>query len=232
MKTALWALGGFMGLPSDWNLFDFQNLQVSPIDSFKWNSLQDWAKEFNSRVRAEENTRSFLMGYSLGGRLALHALLQNPSQWQGAIIVSAHPGLGNRSEKIERQKIDENWAKRFEQDDWRELMNSWNQRTIFTSGCFDFNREEHHYDRAHLAQTLRQASLSKQKDLRIAIAQLPVPILWIAGDLDETYKHLALSIKLRHPLSQKMIIENAGHRLPWEQPAKFRRIVHSALQLF
>ncbi|MBT7213976.1 MAG: hypothetical protein HN869_02080, partial [Verrucomicrobia bacterium] len=49
-----------------------------------------------------------ILGYSMGGRLALHALTAAPEKWRAAIIVSAHPGLVSGQQ--ERREEDREWA--------------------------------------------------------------------------------------------------------------------------
>ncbi len=219
MSIQLLALSGFMGLPTDWDLFGFKNLKAFNSGSLEWNSLSDWSEKFNSKLRSQR--KSILMGYSLGGRLALHALTQDPSNWHAGIIISAHPGLSNHEQRLDRCKVDEYWANRFEIEEWKSLMDDWNARTVFAGGNFHFQREEKDYHRQSLANTLRYRSLGLQSDLRNKVSRLNIPILWIAGDKDETYKSLALSMDLKHSLSRKIIIPDSGHRVPWDQPDAF-----------
>ncbi|MEL7506912.1 MAG: hypothetical protein AAFN42_06230, partial [Cyanobacteria bacterium J06554_1] len=62
------------------------------------------------------------MGYSLGGRLGLHGLIQQPDLWAGAIIVSADPGIADAKNKklcLRRERI---WANRFLTEPWDDLL--------------------------------------------------------------------------------------------------------------
>ena len=99
----IYALHGFLGLPSDWA--EFNGLEgVSLFDTrlpAPSAGLTQWGKAFN----AFAEPGSLLLGYSLGGRLALHALCDNPGRWQGAILISAHPGLRCSKEKETRERM-------------------------------------------------------------------------------------------------------------------------------
>lgn len=219
------ALHGFLGHPSDWDGFHFSDLQSINLFSFhSWSHLWEWAGQLNQSVQGRLG-RKILMGYSLGGRLALHALLLSPTLWQAAIIISAHPGLLHASDKEKRDQIDREWAHRFQSEEWATLMQAWDSRDIFKQSDYKFERRESAYQRQHLAYVLQQASLAHQDDLRQAIQGLPIPILWIVGERDQTYTELAKSIILSHPQSSISIVPCAGHRVPWEQPALFKQQV-------
>jgi 2-succinyl-6-hydroxy-2,4-cyclohexadiene-1-carboxylate synthase len=222
----LWALPGFLGLPSDWDFLKREDLIGINWNDIKGNSLQEWAKHLNQQIISHK----ILMGYSLGGRLALHALLDQPNLWKGAIIISAHPGLSQESEKEKRWEHDNLWANRFKQENWIDLMDAWNNQEIFSTGTFHFNRQEKDFQRDHLAHLLTTGSLAHQADLREPLSNLNLPILWITGSRDAKYTQLADSIPLIHPLSQKNQIPHAGHRAPWEQPVAFANLVKAFIQ--
>ncbi|MFI5344693.1 MAG: alpha/beta fold hydrolase [Chlamydiales bacterium] len=234
MDTELWAIAGFLGLPSDWSCFGLEQCRAFAPEDFDsaqlpFLGLMDWAEHFNLHFQAQGKKPGVLMGYSLGGRLALHTLIQNPSLWRAAIIISAHPGLVAESERLARQQLDNDWAARFEKEDWASLMFSWNQRSTFSCGHFQFERQEKDYCRQRLAASLRGWSLGVQRDLRQELSQLDLPIYWMVGERDETYCKLMQEVELNHPLSKKIILPQAGHRAPWEQPAQFRLFCHELL---
>lgn len=220
----MWGIPGFLGLPSDWNFLE----NVTPVDThaFQWNSLSNWGAQFNQQIKSP----SILIGYSLGGRLALHALLNNPKLWKGAVIISTHPGLTDSNEKIKRLEHDRRWAKRFEQEEWGSLMDSWNSQEVF-SHDLPIERKEKDYQRSQLAQTLLNGSLRMQEDLRYPISQLDLPILWMTGSKDDHYSKLAQSLAFKHPLSKWIKVEGAGHRIPWSKPVLFKEHIVDFISL-
>lgn len=240
------ALHGFLGRPDDWHrLFQGHALQdhVKAIDLFKdvpISDLCDWAGEFNRYVggrgtssgrgmgkgkgtKSGKGTGKVLLGYSLGARLALHALLQKPESWDAAVIISGHMGLASEEERAKRKEVDEHWARRFENDRWETLLRDWNGREVFQKDTFHFVRNEEDYVRSTLALALRKWSLSNQERLTDRICQLPIPILWIAGEEDHTYARQALQVQdtFAHPLSKVVVVPQAGHRMPWQYPQQF-----------
>jgi len=75
------ALHGFLGRPSDWDFLRDAGLDVD-------------ARELDDIPRSGET----LLGYSMGGRLALHALLDG-AKFERAVIVSSGLGLENEADR-------------------------------------------------------------------------------------------------------------------------------------
>lgn len=224
----LYAVHGFLGLTSDWKGTNTHSVDIyqfgNPSPSF---GLQDWARAFNHHVK-DDGEKRIVMGYSLGGRLALHALLDNPTIWSGAILISTHPGLKSENEKAERTVQDHAWAERFLNEEWNSLMLDWNRNDVF--GGKSLQRKENDYSRAMLADVLKHWSLAKQSDLSDDIAKLHLPILCIAGENDSRYAALARAMPLLHSKSRTWIAPEAGHRVPWEAPEEFKTQIHTFIE--
>lgn len=220
----LYALHGFLGLSADWEFMRQDHFQChfpNLFDGKIWNpnrGLEETGATLN--IMASNNSgENILLGYSLGGRIALNALIQNPKLWKCAIIVSADPGLKLQSEKDQRLTQDQVWKKRFLNDPWDNLMKAWNSQPVFHNDSI--SRSELDYDRKILAAALTGWSLATQEDLSPMIAEVPVPILWIAGNQDEKYSAIAKEINLCHPLSKVWIADGASHRVPWQLQNQF-----------
>lgn len=217
----LYALHGFLGRPEDWKIlsplsYTAVDLSQGPANA----SLLQWAEAFNLETVGQKAKR-VICGYSLGGRLALHALLQNPSQWDAAILVSTHTGLSSREERENRLTSDYLWAERFETEPWEPLMKAWNAQSVFCGDASAIERRASDYQRSLLASALRHWSLGRQENLQIRLSMLNIPILWMVGEMDVKFRELTTHIQFKHPLSTKVVVPNAGHRLPWEQPQMF-----------
>jgi len=201
-------LHGFLGTPSEWDFFkEARCWNLFLEESIQRDSLVSWGKWF-----AEENSSNLLMGYSLGGRLALHALLEAPDKWKGAVILSAHPGLPSLMERKMRLEQDRAWAKRWLTDSWKDVVGDWNRQSVFKHDLKP-NFIETDFDRRHLFKAMTNWSLGHQEDLRGKIAKLDVPILWIAGEFDSKFRKIAESVTLSHPKSKFWIAPQVGHRI-------------------
>src|SRR5258706_16250784 len=107
------ALHGFLGQGSDWDFLRDAGFAVDtpPLDAIPSHG-------------------DVLLGYSLGGRLALQALLGG-AHYGRAIVVSAGLGIEDETARAARRAADEVWARRFEHDDWPMLMRDWNAQPVF-----------------------------------------------------------------------------------------------------
>ena len=184
MGLTIRTLSGFLGLPSDW---DFLPWPTSPSHG------------------------DVLLGYSMGGRLALQLLERE--RFRCAVIVSA--GLNEPDE--DRRLRDEAWARRFERDDWASLMRDWNAQALF--GGHVIERRQEDYDRAELARQLRDWSPAALPPPRLE--SIDTPVLWVAGERDAKYVDVATRAVERLPDAELWICPDAGHRVPWEQPEAF-----------
>lgn len=228
----LWCLHGFLGQGCDWDGLratwpaDLPPLRAPDLFSHPNDeeSLEAFGARFADAVAAED-AAPILLGYSLGGRLALHALLARPTLWRAGVIVSAHLGLAEPGTRNERRAADAAWAERFRLDDWAALLDAWNARDVFGGRPHVLPRPESAFDRDALAHGLGTWSLGNQADLLPQIAHLPMPILWIAGADDDRYVvqgELAADQGLAVRLA---VAPGTAHRVPWEAPDWFAETV-------
>lgn len=224
----LHALHGFLGKPNDWNFLNLPYIRSHDLLQIGkpgvHQDLWSWAKAFNNVIEnSQSSTPRILLAYSMGGRLALHALLSQPALWDGAIIVSAHPRFPPSLNKSERLQSDLQWAERFLNEPWDTLMASWNDNEVFSRGAPAFERQERDYSRKQLADMMYYWTVAKQEDITERLSQVNVPILWVAGENDSRYATQAKVLELKHPASQIWIAPKSGHRVPWEYPELFKQ---------
>lgn len=228
----IYLLHGFLGLPSDWDFLkaDFSNYHLHPIplyDQFYPNQgIDPFSIQFNRII--DPNAQNYLVGYSLGGRLALHALLDQPGLWKGTSLISTHPGLQEEGERATRIVNDGIWAMRMLTMKWDDLMHKWNEQPVFAYSKH-FDRKEEDFERDVLADVLTHWSLGQQENLREKISQLELPIQWIVGKNDSKFMDLSKTIDLKHPKSQILAVEDAGHRVPWDNPSRFISILKTLI---
>jgi 2-succinyl-6-hydroxy-2,4-cyclohexadiene-1-carboxylate synthase len=93
-------------------------------------------------------------------------------------------------------------------------MRAWNAQPVF--GGHAIERREEDYDRAELARQLREWSPAVLPPPELE--SIDTPILWVAGERDAKYVHVARRAVARLPNAELWTCPNAGHRVPWEQP--------------
>jgi len=228
----LWCLHGFLGRGDDWEAVraawpdELPSLRTPdlfatvPPDA----TLEAFGERF-ARDVARQDTAPILLGYSLGGRLALHALLARPTLWRAAVIVSAHLGLPEPGAREERRALDAAWAERFRLDDWQALLAAWNTRDVFGGRAQALARPEAAFDRKALALALEAWSVGTQTDLCPRLGELAMPILWIAGAEDDRYVAQGEQA-VAHGVDVRLAVApGASHRVPWETPEWFAETV-------
>lgn len=206
------ALNGFLGSPSDWNYWS----ELTPCTIDIAPDLWTWARNFNEWVEKNVLSPRILIGYSMGGRLALHALLDQPSLYSHGILISTHPGLKEQEARANRIKADQIWAECFRNEPWEELMHAWESQPVFQSATFRPKRLEHECERETLAMYLENFSLGKQENLIPQLKSLKVPLTWVTGEKDLAYESLA-----KEALNEKSThfsVPGGSHRVHFEFP--------------
>jgi 2-succinyl-6-hydroxy-2,4-cyclohexadiene-1-carboxylate synthase len=225
---------GFLGFSFDWDefkeVFKSFNCKFHSITDYNLNScnsdisfFNNWATNFNNSILKNQNKyqKNILIGYSLGGRLALHCLCKN-NPFDAAIIISTNPGLISPVEKQTRIINDNMWANRFLNEKWEDVINAWNSQNVFSSRIkVNLIREEKYFNKHKIANILNQFSLGKQENLREKIKLLQIPILWIAGEKDIKFSLIANEMAKLNSKIECKIFKNAGHRVPWEKTFEF-----------
>lgn len=239
----IWCLHGAVGMADDWKDLAREWGQagevVRRVDLWRFldcepMELEEFGKAFCEEVRAGgEPGRNILVGYSMGGRLALHALLQaaGTDLFAGAVMVSAHPGLTDERERILRMAADAEWAAQALVGDWKEFLGKWDGQAVLeaTAAPAWGDRRPLEPRRQAVARSFMDWSLGKQADLRGSLAAVQVPVLWVTGERDEKFTELAGTAVPHLPGGRHEVLPGAGHRLPWEQSAEFARLVATFL---
>jgi len=220
------ALHGQMGLASDWDgltaaLAQAQNPHVvSAVDLWELLDLGDLTLEnFAKRFNAEQESGQILMGYSMGGRLALHALLDEPRKWRAAVIVSAHLGL-REHDRAQRQRADAIWAEKVLSSPWKNFLEEWNAQTVLKGDVMPDRLGLEAY-REEIARSFRCWGLGEQAFLLDKLSQFDIPVLWVVGKRDHKFSKqgkLAANALRNVELCE---ISDAGHRVPWEAESEF-----------
>ena len=226
-KKVVIALHGFLGRPEDWNPIrdHFKSCDWLSLDYFNIKELQPtdfstWTLNFKKWL--DQNLKSYdekiIIGYSLGGRLALNFILNEPQYFQKAFFVSTGLGLKEESLKKARLQSDLIWAEDFLNLKWNQVIQKWNSQNVFQGAAIEPERLEMDFNRKVLAGALIDWSLGKQEDLSLQLKKIQIPCYWLAGEKDLKYCQLLEIVQSEMPTAQTQIIKQVGHRLLLESP--------------
>lgn len=173
------------------------------------------------------------VGYSLGGRIAmyLNACVELPTNHSlcGLCIEGGNFGLLSKEDKQVRLNNDIQWAERFEQQPIADVLDNWYQQKVFSS-LNPEQRQDLVAKRSDnlgksIGMMLRSTSLAKQPYLLEALHRSTIPMLYICGEADNKFQHLAEQSQLTY-----QIIAQAGHNAHVEQPERFTHVLNTFLQ--
>ena len=163
-----------------------------------------------------------LMGYSLGGRLALHALQTAPQAWSNIAFLSTHPGLQTEEERQTRLASDLEQGRQCRQLPPTDFLQRWNNQGVLSGSGQGPSPD---YPQAQAAQAFDIWSLGRQADMRPSLQASSRKIIWLAGEQDAKFSALAHTI----PGISPTLVPGAGHRLLQQAP---HSIIRTALSLF
>ena len=166
-----------------------------------------------------------LVGYSLGGRLALALLSRHPELVRRAVFVSAHPGLTDERERSARVAEDEANATLVEQQGLETFVASWEQKPLFASQArvaphllAQQRKARLSHEPAGIAASLRLHGLGHMPSWAATVAADASRIGLLVGALDEKFVGLARELRAVNPALAVETIPAAGHNPFLEEP--------------
>lgn len=172
------------------------------------------------------------LGYSMGGRYALHVAVRHPEVVERLILVSATAGIDDPEERQARRRADEALADRIESDGLEPFLRFWLSQPLFATLPAEAAGLESRLEgtASGLASSLRLAGTGTQAPLWDRLGDLDMPVLVIAGALDEKYRGLAERLGRRIGANATVrVLEGAGHAGHLERPEEFASIVEGWL---
>jgi len=166
-----------------------------------------------------------LCGYSLGGRLSLQAVLREPARYRGLVTLGSSAGLQSEADRDARINADEQLASWMERSPIEEVVEVWERQPLFADQS-DALVEAQRPGRLRqaprdLALLLRTAGQGVIAPVWPRLAELDeLPVLAIAGALDQRYSDAARRLAREAPRGRAEIVEAAGHAPQLQRPAQ------------
>jgi 2-succinyl-6-hydroxy-2,4-cyclohexadiene-1-carboxylate synthase len=163
---------------------------------------------------------SRVLGYSQGGRLALHLAWRYPHLVRSLVVVSAGPGLDEEA-RVKRAVADDAVADRIERDGVAAYLDGWLDHPVFGTRRLDGATGA--ADRALRLENTAAGLASARRGLgqgalpKVAVEELAVPVLWVAGGLDPAYV-ATMTAAAGSRGDPVMVVPGVGHNVVAEDP--------------
>lgn len=169
-----------------------------------------------------------VVGYSLGGRLALQLAIDHPGLVSRAVIVSASPGIADEPARRARRGEDEQRARMLETLGLGPFLEDWYRQPLFASlrehpGYAAVLARRRRNDPHLLARSLRAMGTGSQRSLWGALGDLQPPLLFLAGERDTKFTALALEAVALCRQAEAVVLRGRGHALVEEDPVAVAR---------
>ncbi len=170
-----------------------------------------------------------LVGYSMGGRIALHVALAMPGRIDRLMLVGASPGIADARERAARHAADERLAREIERSSIEQFARRWAQTPVL-SGQPPTVAAAAHADRlrstpAGLARALRGLGTGALPPLWERLGELSMPVTLIVGERDAKFTDLAERMSAVIDGAQVAIVPGAGHAVHLERPGAVAAIM-------
>ena len=179
--------------------------------------------------------RTHLVGYSMGGRLALHVAATRPERILSLLTIGAHAGL-DEDAREGRRRGDEALAQRIEKEGLEAFVDHWSGLPLFAGlerrgpafvAQVRAERMTNHV--AGLACSLRGMGAGVMEPLWDDLSTVGFPSTFVAGQLDHGYVTSARRLAATVPDGRVVVVPRAGHPVHQERPEAFARLLDAHL---
>ena len=174
-----------------------------------------------------------VVGYSMGGRLALHLAVTRPEVVRRVVVVSGSPGLRTEAARAARRAVDAQRAAAL-QADFPAFVEQWYRMPLWASLPDDLRQRltadrTRHNQPAELAASLRGMGTGAQPGHWDALGGISAPVWAVAGALDPKFVGLARQMASASGSVEPVVLPDAGHFVPAERPAALAALLSALL---
>jgi 2-succinyl-6-hydroxy-2,4-cyclohexadiene-1-carboxylate synthase len=252
LDPLLLLLHGFMGSGEDWDAviinlsLDFYCLTIN-LPGHRSALLADCSMEDEGKCSIPQIATEILsilpadrpinlLGYSLGGRIALYLALHYPDRFHKVILESTSWGLPTESERQARRQSDEAIARKLRRRDlsWPAFVDHWYQQPVF-AGITDhphfpaLRQRRLQQDPIALANSLTSVGLGTQPYLKDQLTLNQLPLLLLVGEWDQKFVDIGQQMVGSCPPAKLSIVPQCSHNVHFQQPDRWLQAVQEFL---
>ncbi|PJK17317.1 2-succinyl-6-hydroxy-2,4-cyclohexadiene-1-carboxylate synthase [Chryseomicrobium excrementi] len=205
--------------------------EPSSLEDLSMESQIQWLREF---IVSNELEDAALLGYSMGGRLAIGYAMTYPVKQ--LILVSSSPGIQSVEERKSRAEADKKLAQSIRQNGIEEFISYWEQIPLFASQQslpVDVKRrvraERLQHQPLQLSMSLEQFSTGKMPSYWQQLGTYAGHVTLIVGEQDSKFVAIAEAMEKLLKHSERIVVPRAGHAIQVENPKIFATIIEDVL---
>lgn len=178
-----------------------------------------------ARARGFFSEHPVLIGYSMGGRVALHAALGMPEAFSALVLIGSSPGIADPAERAARRCADAALAERIVKTDTASFLEEWDAQPLLAgrrampepwrSRSLEARRQN---TPEGLAASLAGVGTGALDPLWGRLGELRIPTLLLAGADDGKFSAIAGRMAAKIPGALFAGVEGAGHAAHLEKP--------------
>lgn len=173
--------------------------------------------------------RFTLVGYSMGGRIALHAALAFGARIERLVLIGASPGLADPDERKARRAADEHLAGEIERSSIEAFAERWAWTPVLAGQPPEVLAAVH-ADRlrnqpAGLARALRGLGTGALSSLWDRLGAVGMPVALVVGERDQKFSAIAAQMASALPDAEVIVVPGAGHAVHLEAPEAVATVI-------
>jgi 2-succinyl-6-hydroxy-2,4-cyclohexadiene-1-carboxylate synthase len=160
------------------------------------------------------------VGYSMGGRVALHAAVAFPEAVQRLVLIGATAGIDDPDERRARREADERLADHIVSVGMLSFIDEWLSTPLFAGLTEDtsLRADRLRNTAAGLSASLRATGTGTQTPLWDRLDGIDCPVLVIVGEHDRKFTEIGHRLVDGLPDAELVVVPDAGHSVHLEQP--------------
>ena len=178
-----------------------------------------------------------LLGYSMGGRVALRTVLAQPRRIRRLVLESASPGIRDPQERQRRRESDLALARTIDEEGLPAFVDRWLRQDLFrtlrmlpASQQAALREEKLRQRPEGLARSLRGAGAGEDEDVWGRLGEIRGRVLLIGGMEDRKYGAILSQMAERMPDARLVRVPRVGHTVHLERPRLFAAYVAEFLR--
>lgn len=241
-------LHGFSESCATWKELFIQGYKIYKIDLIghgnsdkpkeqEYYSVETMINHIHCIINKLVKTKYSLIGYSMGGRIAVRYALSYVNEIEKLILESCSFGIKDEKEKSMRYLSDKLLAENiinkgisWFQQYWSSLKIFETQKKLPKEIKERINNGRLHNSGIALANTLMGSGQGVFPYCGEQIEKSQLPILYICGSLDKKYSELGREYLKRISNMRYVQVDDAGHNVHLEKPKEFQCIIESFLK--